>query len=364
MRKLLLLISLLSLFCLSSCDDTIHFYPKSEPGLVILQLNVDRNPTSLYKAIYYDKDWNQTTELISGSDSPYEYPGNYMLRITVEIYKNYGEYSRADNPGIDSSPVERRVLLLPPDAQMPQDTIHAYLPDGKFKVLAFADYVPAESPSDWHYLTTNLTDITTNLESYPRNPHLRSAAAGSASFVMTRQLLEGCYPATEEDLQTPVLDRVISINLVRTHGRIRVYSTDWRQAYESQNNVSIKFTYKDYVSCGYSVWTQEPSDYVTSYSYITKPPLGDIDPVTDSRLMVEDYIFAPSSREMILHAMMVSYDRYGNVIKTNPDIVIPVRRNQTTIIYTPNFTVDRDDVNEGSSIGVDEGFDDEIVVNF
>lgn len=78
--------------------------------------------------------------------------------------------------------------------------------------------------------------------------------------------------------------------------------------------------------------------------------------------MVEDYLFAPSDREMIVHAVLISYDKYGNVIKTTPDIVIPIRRNQTTTIYAPNFTVGRDDDDGDAGLSVDESFDDEVVI--
>ena len=364
MKKNLLygILFLLMLSFVTSCDETIHFYPEPQSSLIILQLNVDRDPPTLYKRVVYDEKWQSSTEELSGSDRAYTYPEDYLLRITIEIYRYYGDNSRTDIQDVDEYPTERRVLLLPSDAQMPQDTIHAYLPDGKYKALAFADYVPMDKASDWHYLTTDLRDITTNLNTYPRNPHLRSAAAGSASFSMTHQLTEGGYPATEEAANTPVWDRVIPVNLMRAHGRIRIYSSDWRQCYELQDDVSIKLLYKDYVTTGYSVWNEEPSDYITTYGYITRPPLGDYDPLFDSRLMVEDYLFAPSDREMIVHAVLISYDKYGNVIKTTPDIVIPIRRNQTTTIYAPNFTVGRDDDDGDAGLSVDESFDDEVVI--
>ena len=65
---------------------------------------------------------------------------------------------------------------------------------------------------------------------------------------------------------------------------------------------------------------------------------------------------------MIVHAVLISYDKYGNVIKTTPDIVIPIRRNQTTTIYAPNFTVGRDDDDGDAGLSVDESFDDEVVI--
>ena len=165
MKKNLLyvILFLLMLSFVTSCDETIHFYPEPQSSLVILQLNVDRDPPTLYKRVVYDEKWQSSTEELSGSDRAYTFPEDYLLRITIEIYRYYGDDSRTDIQDVDEYPTERRVLLLPSDAQMPQDTIHAYLPDGKYKALAFADYVPMDKASDWHYLTTDLRDITTNL---------------------------------------------------------------------------------------------------------------------------------------------------------------------------------------------------------
>ncbi|MGM9815926.1 MAG: DUF6562 domain-containing protein, partial [Lepagella sp.] len=353
---------LLTLSFVTSCDETIHFYPEPESSLVILQLNVDRDPPTLYKRVVYDDEWKPQIDDLSGEDKYYDYPSDYLLRITVEVYRFYGSESRASIPEFDETPVIRRVRLLPSDTPAPIDTIHCYLPDGQYKALAFVDYVPIDSPIDWHYRTAGLFDITTDLTTYPHNQHLRNAASGSHSFTMTHQLMEGGFPTTIEESQIPIKDRVIPIDVYRANARIKIYSTDWRKSAYPEEDMSIKWVFKDYIPTGFCVWTQEPNDYITTYSYITKPPIGEYDPETDSRLMVEDYIFAPSNRDMVVHAYLITYDKFGNIIKASPDFEFPISRNKTTIIYAPTITVGRDDVSGESGFSVDENFEGEITI--
>ncbi|MGM9859397.1 MAG: DUF6562 domain-containing protein [Muribaculaceae bacterium] len=360
MKNTLLSILLAIIAC--SCDSTIHFYPEPQSSLVILQLSVDRTPPHLYKEIKYDSDWQCTTISSHGYDAEYDYPADYLMRITIEIYRYYGEVGRIEMPEIDDVPIERRVLLVSNDCLTPQDTIQVHLPDGQYKALAFADYVPTDKAFDWHYKTENLTDITTDLSTYPRNPHLRSSAAGSVYFNMTHQLNEEGYPVILNAPTRSITSRVIPINLQRASGCFKIMATDWKLCPIPEQFVSLELLFTDFVTTGYNVWTEEPSDYTTSYGYITKPPLGNYEESTDSRLMVMDYLFAPSDREMEVHAILIATDPVGNILNTTPTINIPLVRDATTIIYMPTYSVNYADIHGESGFGVCEGFEGEITI--
>lgn len=356
------LLSILLAFIACACDSTIHFYPEPQSSLVILQLNINRAPTLLYKEIDYDKEWQCTEMSLDGYDAKYDYPADYLMRITLEIYRYYGEAGRVDMPEFDSEPVERRVWLVSNDDELPKDTIHAFLPDGQYKALAFADYVPIDNVFDWHYRTDNLTNITTDLSTYPRNPHLRSAAAGSAYFNMTHQLDEEGFPVIPNETTRSIISRVIPINTRCASGCFKIMATDWKLCPIPEQFISLKLLYTDFVTTGYNVWTENPSDYATAYGYVTKPPLGSYEESTDSRLMVMDYLFAPNDREMEVHAILVATDPLGNVINTTPTLTIPLVRDGTTIIYAPTYSVNYADFHGDSGFGVSENFDGEITI--
>ena len=361
MTLLKLLSAISMVIMIASCDATIHQYPDIRKELVILQLNVSRKPPRSYKQVVYDTDWKPTIIELEGSADTYQWPSDFALRITVEVYRDINDVTRA-NGMEDEKPIERRVVWVDACMDEPQDTVHLYLPDGHYRAISFADYVPLSNLNDWHYNTQKLTNITTDLTTYPRNPHLRSSAAGQVSFVMTHQLTEGGYPATADAPDVPELSRIIPIRLTRPSGRFRLIATDSRLSPMPMRNTSIKLVYKDFVTTGYNVLTGEPNNYISSYGFITQPPLGEVNASTDQTLLVEDYLFTGYNRENIFHAVMIITDVYGHPINTTPNIEFPLVRDGETVIYAPFFSVSRDSPSGGAGFDIDENFEGEFIV--
>lgn len=124
-RLSIAIVMALSILSFISCDRTIHEYPIPGKSLVILEFNADRTPPPYYKKVVFDETYHSEVIKLNETPSlPYQLGKGYQMRITAEIYDEAGNV------------VERRILTRPHDALPPQDTIHVYLPNGKYKVAS------------------------------------------------------------------------------------------------------------------------------------------------------------------------------------------------------------------------------------
>ena len=259
--------------------------------------------------------------------------------------------------------LQRRTLYTDKDALPPQDTIHAYLPHGDYYVLAWADYVPQTDPADWHYLTDTLTNIRTDISTYPNNGHLRSTAAGQVEFGMDFALTREGYPVTRSDEGTSIVkeSRVVPVGLSRPAGRYRVVALDYEdflQTGGSMDGMTVKVIYRQYVSAGFNVATMEPNLFVTTYSFDVHPSEIDYEGKQDASLF-GDYIFTTSDRETNVLADFYFYDAQGQEISHSKGIEIPLMRNRETVVKGYFLTCE---VGSGSSVGIDENFEGEYVI--
>lgn len=348
MKRLLIAISAIAL--LASCDRTIHEYPIPTKAPVIIELNVDRNPPKYYKKIEFDKKFKKTVSTMQEDYAlPYDLEKDkYLLRISVEVYDERG------------NTVLRRVITKPSDALAPQDTIHAKLPDGKYRVASFADYVPKDKPEDWHYKTGSLKKIDTDLSTYPKNSHLRDCAAGVEDFIIDFRLTPDGYPALAKDANNVIHSRKIPVYLKRASGRYRITATDYNSyllAGGKADDIKVKVTYKQYASVGYNVDKQEPNNFKSSYSFITKPDIYISKEKTQISLTI-DYILTSNSEENAVIADFIIYDRDKQVSQIM-GINIPLKRNHETVLegyfLTKNYSKD-------DGIQIDENFDGEYLI--
>lgn len=368
MKKNLLygILFLLMFSFVTSCDETIHFYPEPQSSLVILQLNVDRDPPTLYKRVVYDEKWQQSETFLDETTSiPYDVSDDYLLRITVEVHRASLSKSSHSRYATSSTLVSRRVVYVDRDAEMPQDTLHYYLKDGEYFAAAWVDYVPADDPRDWHFDTSDINDIVMIPDTYPTNPHLRSSACGSVGFVVDFSLTPDGFPSTAEAAETPIIDRTISLNMQRVAGRYRIIATDRNRCPEDLSTTSVKVVYSQFVSTGYSPVRDEITEIIGSYSwsaplYIENYSLGGCAP-TDLSL-VTDYLFANPNRESRIVADFYFYDKSGRCFNQCSGVEIPIFSNRETIVLGDFLTSSPDQKEGDSGVSIDEGFDGEIVV--
>ena len=116
----------------------------------------------------------------------------------------------------------------------------------------------------------------------------------------------------------------------------------------------MRIIYKQYVSAGYNVDTQNPNAFVESRTMETSPSTVEAD---GSVLLAYDYVLTSSDREDHVLIDVFLYEN-GQELNHYQDIEVPLWRNRETVIKGPFLTRS---VGSGD-IGIDEGFDDEFVV--
>ena len=339
----------------TACDATIHEYPAKGESLVVVELNVDRTPPQYHKEVVYSPDGNRSEALLDPvTAQPYTADERLCMRIITELY----EVASPESPANTGRLVARREVAVERLMEAPQDTLQFRVPEGRYRVLSWADYAPQGDVSDWHFETETLDAVLVKVEHKPQVNHHKSSAAGSSDFVIdfaadrqgTPVLLRGGRTARADDGSVPV-------SLERASGRFRLWATDLQEFLASGKRIEglgIRIIYRQYVSAGYNVDTQSPNTFVESRTMETSPSTVESD---GSVLLAYDYVLTSSDKEdHVLIDLFVYED--GEELNRYRGIEVPLRRNRETVVRGPFLT---QPVGSGD-IGIDEGFDDEFVV--
>lgn len=303
----------------------------------VVRLHADRTPPPFYKEIAYDPDGRRTETELEAEASPAYLPDDRLaLRFVVEV--------RDNGLGGDEAVVARRELTVDNDALPPQAEVHFRLPaGGDYTAVAWADYVPAARPADWHYDTSRLDFIEVNTETTMQELHHKNSATGLARFGMTRQAA-GAADAV--------------VYMTRPAGRLRLYTDDLDEFLKGGGNieeVQVVIRYKQFVSVAYDALEQEPCRWVSTRETRTHPSIVN---ETGNVCLAYDYILVDSDGETHVMADFYFLDAEGNELSRTANVDIPLRRNRETVIRSRFLTRNLGD----GGLGVDEGFDDEYVI--
>ena len=354
-RGLVIIVSLVLVMLVGACDATIHEYPMPERSLVIVRPHVDRQPPLSYKEVVYDEKWNCTVRDLEETAAQLYVPEeDYELRIILDIYR--GKPDKRN--GYIQSREERRIVLTDKDALPPQDTVHFYLSDGDYYVLGWADYVYKGNPVDWHYHTDVLTNIRTDISTFPSNTHHCSSAAGQEKFTIDFGYSQNGYPVLNNNV---ISSRIVPVMMQRPMGRYRVVATDYEdfiQTRGSLEGLTVKVVYKQYVSIGYNVMTQEPNLFITTYSFNIVPAQITYEGKEQASLF-GDYLFTSYGNETNIQADFYFFDASGNEISHCQNIKIPLKRNHETVVK--GFFLTRE-VGKGNNVAIDDNFEGDYVV--
>lgn len=357
-NKILLFPLGLLLFC--SCDPTIHQYPENEKSEVVLQLNIDRTPPRYYKEVIYDKKWNkEIREIDSTFAAPYTPANDHAIRVVVDLYKpessNLQEIISAQTPL-----VERHVIQVPNNSLPPQDTIVTHLPDGKYRVLAWADYVQKDRLINTYFNADSLIKVRSILEPYPTYIHNRSSATGLQTFGIDFTSCQEGYPILPSTgLQS---SRIVPIAMTRPSGRYRLVATDYTDFVNEGGNLqnaTVKVVYKQYIATGYDVSKQTPNEFVNTYSFTTYL-LQESPNATGELTLMLDYVLTDSTKEDNILVDFIFVDSQGVEINRCLNIEIPLKRNKETIVKGP-FLARK--VDNGGQVTIDEKFEGEHIIN-
>lgn len=349
----------IALICLvlliSGCDKTIHEYPEPQKSLVIIQPNVCRETPKYYKSVVYDDNWNSTvSDLPETRAMEFLADDNYHLHVIVDVYS--GKINARDRSG---KRVCRRTFCTDHDAMPPHDTLHFNLYDDDYYILAWADYVPKSDKDNSPYDTDTLTAVRSLIHDYPDNTYLRSSASGNASFSIDYGLTSQGYPS-----QGPVVidSRIIPLELERPEGRYRIEALDYDEFLASGGKIedlTIKVIYKQYVSVGFNVASDEPNDFIQAYSFDVKPASFHYDEDNSSSLFT-DYVFTSPDRETNVIFDMYIYDAEGNEINHCQNIKVPLSRDRETVVKGYFLTVP---LGDGDDISIDDSFEGEYEID-
>ena len=340
---------------LASCDKTIHEYPANRESIVLVELNVDRTPPRYYKELHYDSNGDYTeTSLESTFSEAYTADERLCMRLITELYRIASPNDRIDQGVL----VARQEIAVDRLKAAPQDTLQFQVQEGIYRALTWADYTPKTNLTDWHFVTDALNAIQVDIDHKPQNNHHKNSAAGSSNFSVdftrspagTPMLLQGTRA-------TPTEGNLVSVYLERAVSRFRLWATDLQDFLNSGHrieNLQVKIIYKQYISAGYNVDTETPNRFVEMCTMETTPTTISEDGTV---LLAYDYVLTSSNKEDHILIDVFIYDEEKE-LNHYQNITIPLQRNHETIVKGPFLTKE---IGSGD-IGIDDEFDDEIVV--
>ncbi len=354
------LIGSLSLLLLA-CDKTIHEYPGVEEPeetpetVVIIELNVDRTPPYYYKEVYYDNQGGYTESALDTELSDEYVPDERLsMRLITELY----QVSSTNERIASESLVARREITVDRLKEAPQDTLQFHVPPGTYRALSWADYVPTRNQTDWHFETPSLDAIRIKTDHKPLVNHHTSSGAGSCNFSVDLDNQGNSQPRLLDGTRAETVNSsVVPLYLERPSGRFKLWATDLQDFLKSGHRIEdlrIQIIYKQYVSAGYNVDTQTPNLFVQTNTMETTPTTL---PGDGTVLLAYDYVLTSSDRENNVLVDIFIYEG-ENELNHYQDVTIPLQRNRETVVKGPFLTKQ---IGSGD-IGIDDDFDDEIVV--
>lgn len=358
------------MFILTSCDSTIHEYPKPFHAEVIIEANIDHIGPYDYKEVIIDESGashvNKLEEKPSRVYKPYE---DWKIRVTYEI-REKGEEGRLGKI------VGRRVKWVDKTKNMTRDTIHTSLRDGGYRVAVFADYYDTDPKQV--YTTDTLSAIKTEFPATIPNSYIKSCGAGQTPFLIDFNLSENGYPVIGDKAgeMKPNQSRVIPVNVSHSFARFKIIATDY-DIFEKSNSgneekVQMQLVYKGYISVGFNAFSNLPNNFIQGYInkskvMLAEPPVDpELDPyigqqsLDNEKCIFMDYLFASPKGEDYITIDFDIIDANGKVLNTIRDLEVPLMRNHETIIRGMFLTKPYHGKDNG--IIIDENFNGEYII--
>lgn len=338
MKKIYLILCTAIVSLCFSCS-TIHEYPEGE-GVDLSYIDVD-----LSLLIDMSLDDEITT--------PQTYAAllsqSYDIRYIVEIYRIADSY--AETVGS----LERRIVKT-------ESTIiengkyhideNVKLHAGKYNVLVWVDFVQKGTDDDYYYDTNNL-----------HNVRIRKQSGVYEGYHVTKDAFSACK---EMNLIPYAHQRncryEMEIPVERPFAVYQVVTTDmdkYKEENDSYSYSQIRPSYSNvayglYFPMGFNVYYQVPDAFTAGIGYkfnVVEQAEG------KEAVLASDFVFVDNKETFYYIGFNVNTPE-GTLINQTKELKVKLNRNKMTIIKGAFLTKDIDD----GSIGIDPGFDDEIIV--
>ena len=344
-----IVVMILSLLALASCDKTIHEYPGEQNISLTVRCSVDLTPPEYFTTVECDPETGTSyvvrTQGIQPNGTRFTEP--VCLRYVIDLYRVSSSTSHF---------VERQVLFADVDDPNPQAVATFAVDAQKYKVLVWCDYVQDDVREAWYYVTDDLRKILySDVEVVDNNDK------DVFTNMMEVDFSEYYYLEGEFDL-------VYDIDLQRPKGRFKCITTDMEDYVKNGDNASAEditavVTYTQYVSAGYNVEEQKPNYFEPTRTFITK---ARIDEQGELELCY-DYVFVNGKQTNVkinfnfFKGDVVVDDNgviTGEQISQWSGIVVPLKRNMETVIEGRMLTTSFGT----GGFGIDPSFENEIVI--
>ena len=336
-----------ALLCLASCS--VHEWPDTGT-LALLKLDfsfaTDLPP-------YLEIEYGTKTET-----SPEDYDVRYKVKF----------YPQLPGGGYDSSPAELYSLTLTKDdiTELNWSAVTA-LPEGKWQIRCWADYVAQGSSEDLFYNTRDFSAITLP-DNHTANSDRKDAFLGSAEVELYRVgSREEPVTATLE-MERPLAKfqfiatdlRQLTTKVLRERMKHRGTSdidasgadatgTPVEQSLDPEDYY-IRFYYTSYMPCVFNIYTNKPVDSRAGVQFESG-----FTPISDGEvLMGYDYVLV-NGVESSVQVQVALYERgTDELLSLTPSVTVPLKRSKVTTVRGEFLTL-----GAGGGLSVNPDFDDE-----
>jgi hypothetical protein len=317
---------ILGIFLFSSCD-YVNEIPDGCCG----------NGLAVQVHLQFEGDMIQH-EVLVDSRRKVDFSSNYDVRYTLHIYSE-------SESGELLSRIPEEIMVFGYSAITGLDrTLSFRLPRGNWRVMAWADYVEADSLDDKYYNTDDFAEIELlNTKSHQANTDFRDAFRGYGSLVVSGS-------SSNE----------LTIQMIRPLAKYTFISTDVEDFISQRRNVggvanvnpedySVRIAHTGYMPFSYNMFTDRPADAILGVNY-TSPVRLDAD---GNAVLGFDYLFVGTD-ETYTSVSLELIDADGVTVANSGAITVPLVRGRHTIVSGKLLTTSTSD-----GVGINPDFEGE-----
>lgn len=272
---------------------------------------------------------------------------------------------------VSRSPVDSYVFTRPASEGLTDYVTSVTIPEGDYKILAWADYVAEGTTADRYYSTADFSQLELLTADADGNPlqhsgcnNYRDAFRGELLVSVTPegQLLDFYTRQPLSPARVPMhrpmaryhfitTDLGDFISKIKSHTDSPADPLDHPAAGPDLNDYTVRFRYSGYMPSAYNAHTDKPVDSRLGVSYA-----GTLRQIDEHEAELGfDYVLVNGTQTSVKVAVDIIDRRSGKAIASTDPIEVPLRRNHYTIVKGHFLTA-----TAGGGIGIDPGFSGDI----